>query len=88
MSQVRKFRLGEVLVQQGLLSLHQLEQALAEQKRTGRKLGRVLSDMNLVTDQAIGLTIAEQMKLPFLDLARRELNADLVLRLPESLAPW
>lgn len=86
MSQVRKFRLGEVLVQQGLLSLHQLEQALAEQKRTGRKLGRVLSDMNLVTDQAIGLTIAEQMKLPFLDLARRELNADLVLRLPESLA--
>jgi len=85
-SQVRKFRLGEVLVQQGLLSLHQLEQALAEQKRTGRKLGRVLSDMNLVTDQAIGLTIAEQMKLPFLDLARRELNADLVLRLPESLA--
>lgn len=85
-NQIRKFRLGEVLVQQGLLSLHQLEQALAEQKRTGRKLGRVLSDMNLVTDQAIGLTIAEQMKLPFLDLARRELNSDLVLRLPESLA--
>ncbi|MGE5452273.1 MAG: GspE/PulE family protein [Acidobacteriota bacterium] len=86
MSQVRKFRLGEVLVQQGLLSLHQLEQALAEQKRTGRKLGRVLSDMNLVTDQAIGLTIAEQLKLPFLDLARRELNSELVMRLPESLA--
>ncbi|MDE1997400.1 MAG: MSHA biogenesis protein MshE, partial [Burkholderiales bacterium] len=61
MTQIRKFRLGEVLVQQGLLSLHQLEQALAEQKRTGRKLGRVLSDMNLVTDQAIGLTIAEQL---------------------------
>lgn len=86
MSQIRKFRLGEVLVQQGLLSLHQLEQALAEQKRTGRKLGRVLSDMNLVTDQAIGLTIAEQMKLPFLDLARRELNPSLVQKLPESLA--
>ncbi|HEX5311628.1 GspE/PulE family protein [Aquabacterium sp.] len=86
MNQVRKFRLGEVLVQQGLLSLHQLEQALAEQKRTGRKLGRVLSDMNLVTDQAIGLTIAEQMKLPFLDLARRELSPELVMRLPESLA--
>ncbi|MFN4266014.1 MAG: GspE/PulE family protein [Aquabacterium sp.] len=86
MNQIRKFRLGEVLVQQGLLSLHQLEQALAEQKRTGRKLGRVLSDMNLVTDQAIGLTIAEQMKLPFLDLARRELNPQLVLKLPESLA--
>ncbi len=86
MNQVRKFRLGEVLVQQGLLSLHQLEQALAEQKRTGRKLGRVLSDMNLVTDQAIGLTIAEQLKLPFLDLARRELNPELVMRLPESQA--
>ncbi len=85
-AQPRKFRLGEVLVQQGLLSLHQLEQALAEQKRTGRKLGRVLSDLNLVTDQAIGLTIAEQMKLPFLDLTRRELKPELVQRLPETLA--
>jgi MSHA biogenesis protein MshE len=82
----RKFRLGEVLVQQGLLTLQQLEQALAEQKRTGRKLGRVLGDLNLVTDEAIGLTIAEQLKLPFLDLTRRELDNDLVRRLPESMA--
>lgn len=83
---IKKFRLGEVLVQQGLLPQEQLDLALAEQKRSGRKLGRVLADLNLVTDEAIGLTIAQQLKLPFLDLTRRELDPALVLRLPESIA--
>ena len=71
---------------QGLLTREQLVQALDEQKRTGRKLGCVLSDLNLVTDEAIGETIARQMHLPFVDLRQTEVNATLVLRLPEAQA--
>ena len=41
MARPEKIRLGEVLIQQKLLSEEQLNQALADQKRTGRKLGRV-----------------------------------------------
>ena len=41
MARPEKVRLGEILVQQKLLSEEQLGLALAEQKRSGRKLGRV-----------------------------------------------
>ena len=41
MPRPEKIRLGEMLVNQKLISQEQLEFALAEQKRTGRKLGRV-----------------------------------------------
>ena len=41
MARPEKIRLGEILVQQGLLTAEQLNQSLEEQKRSGRKLGRV-----------------------------------------------
>ena len=41
MARPEKVRLGEILVQAKLLSEDQLQFALGEQKRTGRKLGRV-----------------------------------------------
>ncbi len=86
MSGPQKFRLGDVLVLRGLITQEQLAQALAEQKRTGRKLGRVLVDLDLVTDEAIGETVAQQMKLPFIDLRKRELAAALVRKLSEAQA--
>ena len=41
----KKVRLGELLLEQKVITEEQLQQALAEQKRTGRKLGRVLTDL-------------------------------------------
>ncbi len=81
-----RFRLGEVLVQKGLISDEQLQQALAQQKATGRKLGRALSDLKFVTDEAIGAVIAEQMKINFIDLRQHQVNPALVRRLSEAQA--
>jgi len=52
MARPEKIRLGEVLIQQKLLSEEQLNQALADQKRTGRKLGRVFVENGFVTWRA------------------------------------
>ena len=46
----RKVRIGDLLVQAGLISELQLQQALQEQKRTGSKLGRAVIDMGLVSE--------------------------------------
>jgi MSHA biogenesis protein MshE len=86
MSAPQKFRLGDALVLRGLITQEQLAQALAEQKRTGRKLGRVLNDLDFASDEAIGETVAQQMKLPFVDLRKRELGSALVRRLSEAQA--
>jgi len=41
----RKIRLGDLLVQAGLISEAQLQLALQDQKRTGSKLGRTVLDL-------------------------------------------
>ena len=81
-----RFRLGEVLVQKGLISEAQLQQALALQKQSGAKLGRALTELRLVTDEAIGSVIAEQMKISFIDLRQHPVNSALVRRLSEAQA--
>ena len=53
MARPEKIRLGELLVQQSLITEEQLRQALDEQKRSGRKLGRVIVDSGLVTEKGI-----------------------------------
>ena len=49
----KKVRLGDLLIEQKLISQAQLSQALDEQKRTGRKLGRVLTDLGIVQEQQL-----------------------------------
>jgi MSHA biogenesis protein MshE len=86
MSAPQKFRLGDVLVIEGLITQEQLAQALGEQKKSGRKLGRVLSDLGFVNDDKIAEVVARQMKINFIDLRRREFDAELVRKLPEAQA--
>jgi sugar phosphate isomerase/epimerase len=55
--------LGELLVDRGLLSARQLELALDEQRRTGRRLGEVLVAFGFVSQQALASTLLEQVGL-------------------------
>ncbi|MDP1693056.1 MAG: ATPase, T2SS/T4P/T4SS family [Burkholderiaceae bacterium] len=79
----RRFRLGEVLVSRGLIDEAQLARALDAQKTSGRKLGRALTDLKLVTEVQIAEVVADQLGLRFEDLARFELDPALTGRLPE-----
>ena len=78
-----KLRLGELLVQRGLLDADGLEQALAAQKQSGRRLGRVLVELNLVSAEQIASSLADQMMLPYVDLATREIDLEAMHKLPE-----
>ena len=86
MSRPEKVRLGDLLVKQGFLLDGQVQQALAEQKTTGRKLGRILVDKKWVTEEQIASALARQMALPFVNLEQRTLQPDVVRLLPESQA--
>jgi hypothetical protein len=55
--------LGELLVDRGLLSARQLELALAEQSRTGRRLGEVLVGLGFVSEQALAAVLLQQVGL-------------------------
>ncbi|MGG7605938.1 GspE/PulE family protein [Massilia sp. BKSP1R2A-1] len=86
MARPEKIRLGEVLISQKLLSEDQLNQALADQKRTGRKLGRVFVESGFVTEEQISGALARQLNIPYITLKFYNINAELVRLLPETAA--
>ena len=63
MARPGKVRLGDLLVQQKLISQDQLAFALEQQKRSGRKLGRVLVDNAFVTEEHISEALAKQLNI-------------------------
>lgn len=79
-----KVRLGDLLVEKKLISENQLQSALAEQRNSGRKLGRVLIDSGYVDEEAMLTTLSTQIGIPYVDLLTFELNPQLVRRLPET----
>jgi MSHA biogenesis protein MshE len=82
----KKVRLGELLLEQKIITDEQLQQALAEQKRTGRKLGRVLTDLNLVREEKLNEVLAQSLQIPFIDVRQLTLDQQVVRMLPEVQA--
>ncbi|MCC6077590.1 GspE/PulE family protein [Pseudomonas sp. GCM10022188] len=82
----RKVRLGDLLVQSGLISEGQLQLALDEQKRSGVKLGRAVVEMGFISERKLLEALSRQLDIPHVDLRQFKFNEALVQRLPEALA--
>jgi len=79
-------RLGDVLIEEGLVEPQELELALLEQKRTGELLGDVLLRLGLVTRKAISRAMADTTDLPYVDLSQTHIDINAVKLVPESMA--
>jgi MSHA biogenesis protein MshE len=86
MPRPEKVRLGELLVQQQLLTDAQLTTALTEQKKTGRKLGKVLIDHGFLSEEQIAEALARQLRVPYVNLKHLTVKADIAAKLPETQA--
>ena len=82
----KKVRLGELLIENKAISEEQLKTALAEQKRTGRKLGRVLTDLGMVREEALHDILAKHLQIQFVDVRQLTLDPAVVRLLPEAHA--
>ncbi|MFQ5642083.1 MAG: GspE/PulE family protein [Thiogranum sp.] len=82
----KRVRIGDLLVEHKMISEAQLQDALAEQKKSGRKLGRVLIESGFVDEDRLLVLLSEQLDIPYVDLSRFELNPELIRRLPETHA--
>lgn len=81
-----KMRLGDLLVQDGLITEEQLLQALEDQRINGRKLGVTLIDLGLITEQALLEFLAKQLNIPLIDLHDRKIAQTAVNLVPEVQA--
>ena len=82
----QRMRLGDVLIEQKLITLEQLRVALETQTRRGRRLGRLLVELGFVTEEQVVQALARQLNLRYVDLAQFNFNPSVVHKLPESAA--
>jgi type IV pilus assembly protein PilB len=78
--------LGEVLVDEGLITTDQLATAAEEQERVGRSLGRVLIDLGLVNEPDLVAVLARQIGLDFVDLNEYQIDPQAASLLSEQVA--
>ena len=82
----KKIRIGDLLVQNDVITEQQLMTALREQKNTGRKLGRTLIDLGYVEEDNLLNILSRQLDVPFVQLRHFQFNNELVKKLPEAMA--
>tara|TARA_Y100001956_G_scaffold65059_1_gene65881 strand:- start:9171 stop:10895 length:1725 start_codon:yes stop_codon:yes gene_type:complete len=76
-------RLGDLLVEEGIITEQQVEQALAAQKSTGRKLGAALIELGFLSEHQMLTFLSQQLDIPLIDLSRANVDIDAVQLLPE-----
>lgn len=81
-----KMRLGDLLVQDGMISSSQLQQALADQKQNGRKLGVTLVDLGFIKEHDLLEFLARQLNIPLIQLNDRKIPEQVVNLVPEVQA--
>ena len=86
MARPEKIRLGEILMQQHLIDRNQLDAALREQRETGLRLGRVFVLKGYVTDEQISQVLADQFRIPNINLKLYPIDVKAVMLLPETQA--
>lgn len=79
----KQIKLGDLLIKKKLISQDQLNKAIAEHLRSGKKLGRTLVDMKLIDEHVVLDTLADQLKIPYVDLGHFKFNPDVARKLSE-----
>ena len=79
-------RIGEVLLERGLITRKKLEEALGYQKEHGGLMGRVLIKLGMVTEEDVALALTAQYGFPYLPLDNYEIDVSLTSLVPEKVA--
>jgi type IV pilus assembly protein PilB len=79
-------KLGECLIQAGLITEDDLQSALTEHKRTGERLGAVLVRLNLATERQIAKALAYQLGFPYLNLSENPPDPAVVTLIAKEVA--
>lgn len=79
-------RLGDKLVERGLISKDQLMVALQEKKRSPKMMGELLVDLGFITEQALAAVLAEDSGFERFDPAGTMVDPELLKMIPKEVA--
>ena len=78
--------LGDFLVDEGLITQDQLNQASESQKATRQDIGKILVELQMASERDVARARAQEMNIPFVDLSRYAPEASAVNIVPEHIA--
>ncbi|MBT3428419.1 MAG: type II/IV secretion system protein [Gammaproteobacteria bacterium] len=82
----QKIRIGDLLMERGIITETQLQHALSRQRESDKKLGRLLIEDNVLPEDKFLEFLSEQLDVPFVGLRQYRFDPELVIRLAESHA--
>ena len=85
-----KIRIGDLLVEEGLITNEQLSQALTKQKEfkiSGefKKIGEILIDEGYISEKQMAIVLAKQLGIEFVDLYGEDIDYNLMDSFPINL---
>lgn len=79
-------RLGEILVEKGLITEEQCAQALDLQKKTGKRLGQIVIDLGMIKEDELLQVLSKQMALPHIWLRKGLIDPKIADTIPGEKA--
>lgn len=81
----KKLRLGDVLVNEQVITQAQLDKALGIQRGSGRKLGEVLVDEGITTEDAIARALSSQLGIDMIELQNVKISEEILGLVPSNV---
>ena len=81
----KKIRIGDVLVAAGAITEEQLQEGLAKQKETGRKLGSALVDLGFISNDMLITVLTTQLGIDYIELKGAKIEEKVIHMVPENM---
>lgn len=81
-----RIHLGELALEEKLITQEQLATALEEQKKTGEKIGNIFVKLGYIKENDLHKLLASHLSIPFVELKSYPIDLDRSKTLPERLA--
>src|SRR5687768_17892267 len=82
----QEIRLGDLFVKEGLINEKQLQEALAEAKTSGNRIGYALVHLGFVAEEELTRMLAKQYRVPAVDLDKISVDPKIIKLVPANVA--
>ncbi len=79
-------KLGDMLIKAGVITPDQLDEALAEQKKKGGRLGTHIVELGFASEEEVTAFLGKQYGVPTVDLAEHEIDKSVLRLIPPNVA--
>ncbi|HOT74645.1 MAG TPA: pilus assembly protein PilB, partial [Candidatus Wallbacteria bacterium] len=82
---LRKKKIGQILIEMGVIDDQKLEWALQKQQETNQLLGQTLLGAGYITEDDLGIALAKQFDVPYIDLKDVTVSDEAKRSVPSNL---